>query len=79
MDRDTKRISLHVIGVSCITCIKDIQRKLTKKEGIVNVKVNPIMNAFYIDYIPEKTSEEEIEKIVKNSGYKVTKLWGINQ
>ena len=77
MSEKQSRLEYQVIGMSCVYCAKLVKKSLDKHEGVKDVKVNPIMNAFYIDYDPNKVSEEEVEKAIKETGYKVVKLHGM--
>lgn len=77
MSGETRRLGLQIIGMSCASCAKIIRKELGKNSGIRDVKVNPILNAIYVDYQPDKISEEEIEETVKKSGYKAVRLTGM--
>ena len=77
MSGDARRLGLRIIGMSCASCAKIIRKELGKNGGIRDVKVNPILNAVYVDNQPEKISEEEIEEAVKKSGYEAVRLKGM--
>ena len=74
MDQKPKRVTFQTLDVSCRQCAIDVRRLLEKQSGVVDIKVNEMLNIFYVDYNPEKISEEDIEKTVKKIGYKTVKL-----
>ncbi len=76
MSSETKRISLQIIDMSCISCAKIIRKRLEGSRGVKDVKVNPILNAVYVDYEPDEINEEEIEETVKKLGYTAVRLRG---
>ena len=77
MSGETRRLGLQIIGMSCSSCAKIIRKELGKSSGVNDVKVNPMLNAIYVDYQPDKISEKEIEESVKKSGYKAVRLRGM--
>ncbi len=42
-----------------------------------DVKVDPMLNAIYVDYQPDRISKNKIEETVKRSGYKSVRLTGM--
>lgn len=73
---ETRRLGLQIIGMSCVSCAKIIRKELEKSSGVKGVKVNPILNAIYVDYEVDKVNEEEIEEAVRKSGYKAIRPRG---
>ena len=74
MSEKQKRVTYQVLDVTCITCVRQVKKLLEKKCGVNDIKVNEMLNIFYIDYEPDKVSEEELEKVIKRTGYKAVKL-----
>lgn len=68
------RVTFQALDVSCIQCVIGIRRLLEKQSGVLDIKVNQVLNIFYVDYDAAKISEEDIEKIVKKTGYNFVKL-----
>ena len=60
--------------MSCVSCSKLVRRSLEKHEGVKDIKVNAITNTFYIDYDPDKVSEEVLEKAIEGTGYRTVKV-----
>lgn len=73
------RVTYQVLDVSCAQCVVDVKKFLEKHDGVQDIKMNQMLNIFYIDYEPEKVSEEEIEKTIKKIGYKTIKLHSIKE
>ncbi len=74
METASKRVTFQVLDVSCIQCMVDVRKVLEKQSGIRDIKVNQMLNIFYVDYDSTKTSEDEIEKFLKKIGYKIAKI-----
>ncbi len=74
MEKNYGRITFQVLDVSCLQCVIGIRGLLEKQSGIIEIKVNSMLNIFYVDYDPEKISGDDIEKIVKKIGYKLVRL-----
>lgn len=74
MENNKKRVSFQVLDVSCMQCLIDVRKVLETQNGILDIKVNEMLNIFYIEYDPKKISEEDIEKLLKKIGYKIAKM-----
>jgi len=74
MDEKLSRLTFQVLDVSCTFCVKGIKQFLEKQSGSSSIKMNEMLNIFYIDYDPDRISEKNIEEIVRTTGYKVVKL-----
>lgn len=74
MEKKQRRVTFQALDVSCLQCVIGIRGLLEKQSGVIDIKVNEMLNIFYVDYDPEKISEEDIDKIVKKIGYKTVKL-----
>ena len=60
-----------VLGISCASCIRNIETVLSKTEGIISANVNLASEKATIEYDDEKIDLEKIEKIVKDIGYEL--------
>ena len=74
MEKNQKRVTFQALDVSCLQCVIGIRGLLEKQSGVIEIKMNEILNIFYVDYDPEKISAEEIEKIVKKIGFNIVRL-----
>ena len=74
MSEKLKRAAFQLLDINCVTCGSIVKEALEKQKGVKAVKVNVMLSIFYIDYSPDEVSEDEIEKALNKSGYKVLKL-----
>ena len=72
-------MTYQVQDINCAQCVIDVKKILEKQSGVDNIKANQMLNIFYIDYDPDKISEEDIEKTVKKIGYKTVKLRSLRE
>ena len=59
--------------ISCEHCQHAIESGLSKVEGISTVKVNIPTKTVYVDYDPQKVSQEKIEEVLDDIGYTISK------
>ena len=74
MSQKPKRVTFQLLDVDCPSCIGDVRKILERQVGVVNLHINQMLNIFYIDYEPEKITEEELGELMKKTGYKPVKL-----
>ncbi|AKG54119.1 metal transporting ATPase [Dehalogenimonas sp. WBC-2] len=61
--------NLSVTGMSCASCVKNVERMITSMAGVDSVTVNLSAGSARIEYAPAVTSLAEIIKTVKELGY----------
>lgn len=66
---ETKK-TFSVQGMHCASCVRLIERVLSRTEGISQAAVNLATAKTTIDYDPEKVTDEQIESAVASVGYK---------
>lgn len=66
-----EKVMLQVTGMTCINCVKTIEKALNNKEGIYNATANFAVESVTVEYNPEQISLATIKKIITNSGYRV--------
>ncbi len=64
------RKTFNVEGMHCASCVRLIERALTKTEGISEANVNLATNQATVIYDPQKVTDKKIETAVANVGYK---------
>ena len=64
-----KQVILKVDGMSCSACQNTVEKYLNKQDG-VTASVNLIMAQALIDYDETKVTIEDLERYIKESGYK---------
>ena len=71
-----EKIILRIGGMSCAACAQRIEKNLNKKKGIIQAAVNFASQTAMVSYDSVLTGEEDIEKVIKDSGYEVIKSSG---
>ncbi len=59
-------------GMTCASCASVIEYSLKKEKGINSASVNLVSEKAHIDFDQKVVSENDIKKIIKSLGYKVT-------
>ena len=60
-----------VIGMSCASCVKNVETVLNKTEGVVDASVNFASEKVTIEYDDEIISLDKLSNIVKSRGYEL--------
>jgi Cu+-exporting ATPase len=63
------RVTVPVIGMSCASCVRRVERALSRKEGIVEASVNFAAEKASVAYDPTATSPGEIVGAIREAGY----------
>ena len=58
-----------VKGMDCANCVAKVRKNIEGLPGIEDVKINLVSTKLIVDYDEKKSSEREIIKIIKRSGY----------
>jgi len=74
MSEKLKRATFQLLDMDCTTCGSLVKKSLERQRGVKAINVNVMLSIFYIDYSPDEVSENELEKLLNRSGYKVLKL-----
>ena len=69
MEKDTKKLELHIDGISCQACVAKIERKLSKTNGVERALVNISNNMANIDYDEKEIKASEIMETIEKLGY----------
>ncbi|XP_037051262.1 copper-transporting ATPase 1 isoform X3 [Bradysia coprophila] len=69
LDPQTASIRLPIIGMTCQSCVKNIEGNIRTKMGIVKIKVVLSENAGYIDYDPSLTDPKTIALQIDDMGF----------
>lgn len=65
-----KKTSLQIVGMHCASCAVNIERGLTKLEGVTSANVNYANNKAQVAYNEQLVDEDQIMKVVEKQGYK---------
>ncbi|QTA38879.1 copper-translocating P-type ATPase [Thermosipho ferrireducens] len=60
---------MSVIGMTCASCARTIEKRVAKLEGVEKVNVNFATEKLFLKFDPEKVKVEDIKKVVKDAGY----------
>jgi P-type Cu+ transporter len=72
MDRKNhNHIELSVTGMGCVKCANTIEAVLAKTPGVVSSHVGLASNSVSIEYIPGKTTVNELAQAIRGAGYQV--------
>lgn len=74
MTTKTQRAKLTVVGVPCASCIIPVRKALQKAKGVKSVGANYILDLILVDYDPTLTTEGDIIRSIKKTGYKAVPL-----
>jgi Cu+-exporting ATPase len=63
------RINIPVTGMTCASCVRRVERTLSKKEGVAEASVNFAAEKASVAYDPTATSPEELVGAIRDAGY----------
>lgn len=66
MDEDFKEETIDVKGMECKTCVKVIESKLSKINGIEKTRISLVEGKVFVRFNPSKTSVDEIRKEIED-------------
>ncbi len=67
----TAQTNLKIVGMSCGGCAGNVERALRGVPGVVKASVNLKASSAVVEYDPEKATDKDLAKAVKNAGYRV--------
>jgi Cu+-exporting ATPase len=75
-DNSEEKVRIKVGGMTCVKCIRAIEKSLYKIDGISHVNVNLSAEKAYVTYDPTFTSVEDMKSAIKKAGYRYYGLGG---
>ena len=63
------RITIPVTGMTCASCVRRVERALSKKEGVAEVSVNFAAEKTSVVYDPTTTNPDELIGAITGAGY----------
>jgi len=72
-DKVTEKAVIKVTGMTCVSCAATIEGTLKKTAGVSNANVNFASEKAHVEYDPERTSRDYLEKAIEATGYGVLK------
>ncbi|ESO03966.1 hypothetical protein HELRODRAFT_79679 [Helobdella robusta] len=67
-----KKCSLHIAGMTCSSCVANIENILSSKQGISEVAVTLLGGKAEVAYDPNLVSPSQIVDLIDSSGYEAT-------
>ena len=68
---ETREVSLPITGMTCASCVRRVERGLSKVEGVTGASVNLANERATVSYDPGKASLETLRQAVERAGYGV--------
>ncbi|KAM9172850.1 copper-transporting ATPase 2 [Pangshura tecta] len=68
----TEKCFMQITGMTCASCVSNIERNLQKEDGIVSVLVALMAGKAEIKYKPESIQPLEIVQLIQNLGFNAT-------
>ena len=68
-----KEITLPVTGMTCAMCVKNVERSLSKADGVDGVSVNLATEKAEVHYDANKLKTRDLVSQLENSGYGVAR------
>src|ERR687896_307463 len=63
------RISIPVVGMTCASCVRRVERTLSEKEGVAEASVNFAPEKASVTYDPAATNPDELIRAIRDAGY----------
>ncbi len=72
-------LELPITGMTCASCVRNVERALKKPNGVLGVNVNLATEKATVTYLPGVARRADLVKAVEASGYGVLDLSGANK
>ncbi|MBA1341007.1 MAG: putative copper-exporting P-type ATPase A [ANME-2 cluster archaeon] len=71
-------VTLHIIGMTCASCVRNIERGLGKLDGVLKVSVNLTTEKRIVEFDPGRITVQDIIKAVTDTGYGAEEIKGVD-
>ncbi|XP_008557408.1 copper-transporting ATPase 1 isoform X2 [Microplitis demolitor] len=68
----TVSIKIKIIGMSCQSCVQNIESTIGKQKGVLNIRVNLEESAGYVKYDPQEISRNEVVEAINDMGFEAS-------
>jgi Cu+-exporting ATPase len=68
-EQDEKMLTIPVTGMTCASCVRRVERALSKKEGVASASVNFAAEKATVEYDPKATGPDELISTIEGAGY----------
>ena len=62
-------VTIPVTGMTCASCVRRVERALSKKEGVASASVNFAAEKASVEYDPTKSSPDDLIDTIEGAGY----------
>src|SRR5687767_2768990 len=62
-------VTIPVTGMTCASCVRRVERALSKREGVAGASVNFAAEVATVEYDPEAISPEDLIGTIEDAGY----------
>ena len=71
-------LELPITGMTCASCVRNVERAIGKQPGILSVNVNLAIEKARVNYLPGSVRRADLVKAVEGAGYGVLDLSGVD-
>ena len=71
-------VTLHITGMTCASCVQNIERGLGNLDGVLKVSVNLTTEKGTVEYDPDRITVQDIIKAVTDIGYGAEEVKGVD-
>ncbi|MBZ0288997.1 MAG: heavy metal translocating P-type ATPase, partial [Anaerolineae bacterium] len=71
-------VELPITGMTCASCVRNVERAISKQPGILSVNVNLATEKASVSYLPGSVHRADLIKAVEGAGYGVLDLSGLD-
>jgi Cu+-exporting ATPase len=71
-------LELPITGMTCASCVRNVERAIGKQTGILSVNVNLATEKASVHYLPGSVRRADLVKAVEGAGYGVLDLAGVD-
>lgn len=69
LDQPNQTVRLPIIGMTCQSCVRNIEGKIGTSRGVVSIKVNLTEKSGLIEYNPSQTDPSKIANDIEDMGF----------
>jgi Cu+-exporting ATPase len=69
-----ERVTLPIEGMTCASCVRTVERALSRVQGVVTASVNLATERATVEYIPEEASLADFKRAISEAGYRVLEV-----
>src|SRR5690606_22450741 len=70
----TGSIELPITGMTCASCVRNVERAIGRQQGVLDVNVNLVTEKATVQYLPNVVRRGDLIKAVEKAGYGVLDL-----